>query len=384
MNILVISSLLLFKSTRFGGSKRLYYFAEELKRYGSVDLICIDACKEIDSLKSEPEGFNYFKVIRRKEKRDLKSRVLFSDLDLRANRYDTIEEVYGYLKNRTYNAVLIAFPLALGILKFVSDSNENIIYIEDDLYFEKIRQIASDATIFSPVKLIKTFKYFQTLQYYKQIIRRIKYFICISEQEKKIVSKTFRPIECQILKYGIDLNDFQEIKAPANNSIGFIGNFKHIPNTDAVHYLFGSIINHNDCRYHTIIAGQNPPETFFHNYGKYTNIKFMNNLEDIAEFYRDIDVFINPIVSGRGLRTKIIEAAAFGRPIVSTPLGGEGLEDLEILYFRNQEEFYSQIELVFRNKNRYSEIIEKNQKVIRSIYEISKVVKQLASTMKIV
>jgi glycosyltransferase involved in cell wall biosynthesis len=383
LNILIISSFLLFKDTRFGGSKRLHYFVEELKYCGSVDLICIDGCKEVDSFKSEPEGLNYFKIVRRQENRDLKSRLLFSDLDLRANRYDRIEEISRYLENRVYDAVLIAFPLALGFLKFISESNENIAYIEDDLYFEKIRQIATNVKFISPAKIIKTFKYFQTIQFYKKNIRRVLCFLCISEQEKSIVSKVFPSIECEIIKYGINLQDFPIVKSPDKKSIGFIGNFNHTPNTAAVDFLFDSIINYNDFKYQVIIGGQNPPEYFFKNYKKYTNLKFMNNLENIAEFYREIDVFINPIVSGRGLRTKIIEAAAFGRPIVSTPLGGEGLEDLEILYFKNSEEFYNQIGILFNDKKKYSEIVKMNLDVVQSNYEIGKIIKHLILLMRI-
>ncbi|MBN1600566.1 MAG: glycosyltransferase family 4 protein [Chitinispirillaceae bacterium] len=383
MNILVISSFLLFRETRFGGAKRLHYFVEELTKYGAVDLICIDGCKEIDRFKSDSTGFNYYKIITRKEKRDLKSRMLLSDLDVRANKYDTIDEVSKYLANRSYDAVLVAFPLALAFLEFVSRSNQNIIYIEDDLYFEKIREVSNNANLFSSTRIIKRFKYFQTLQFYRKFFSRIRCFICISEQEKKVVIEKFPQVQCEIIKYGIDLQQFPAINAPGNRSIGFIGNFNHVPNTDAVHFLFMSILNHNDDNFRVVIAGQNLPETFIKCYGSYPNVTFKRDLEKIDDFYKSIDIFVNPIVSGRGLRTKIIEAAAFGRPIISTPLGGEGLEDLEIFSFTNMEEFYSQIELLFKGNKRYSEIVEKNQKVVHSNYEISKIVKQLTSVMKI-
>jgi glycosyltransferase involved in cell wall biosynthesis len=37
-------------------------------------------------------------------------------------------------------------------------------------------------------------------------------------------------------------------------------------------------------------------------------------------------VVCTPILSGGGTRVKIIEAAAYGRPIVSTRIGAEGIE----------------------------------------------------------
>ena len=49
-------------------------------------------------------------------------------------------------------------------------------------------------------------------------------------------------------------------------------------------------------------------------------------------------MFVNAVRTGRGLRTKVIEAAAFGRPILSTPLGAEGLEGIALGLFETGEE----------------------------------------------
>lgn len=48
-------------------------------------------------------------------------------------------------------------------------------------------------------------------------------------------------------------------------------------------------------------------------------------LDDVSQFYCDIDVAINPMIGGTGLKIKTIEALAHGRPIVSTKDGSFGL-----------------------------------------------------------
>jgi glycosyltransferase involved in cell wall biosynthesis len=46
---------------------------------------------------------------------------------------------------------------------------------------------------------------------------------------------------------------------------------------------------------------------------------------ELDALYKEIRVVTCPILAGGGTRFKIIEAAAYGRPVVSTTLGAEGI-----------------------------------------------------------
>ncbi len=48
-------------------------------------------------------------------------------------------------------------------------------------------------------------------------------------------------------------------------------------------------------------------------------------VEDIRPFYQNARVVIAPLRAGGGTRLKILEAMSFGRAVVSTRLGAEGL-----------------------------------------------------------
>jgi glycosyltransferase involved in cell wall biosynthesis len=49
-------------------------------------------------------------------------------------------------------------------------------------------------------------------------------------------------------------------------------------------------------------------------------------VENLREAYARANVVINPMVIGTGLKTKSVEALSFGRPLVTTSCGAEGLE----------------------------------------------------------
>ena len=55
-------------------------------------------------------------------------------------------------------------------------------------------------------------------------------------------------------------------------------------------------------------------------------VRFAGFVEDLDGLYQQSRVVCAPILSGSGTRIKIIEAAAYCRPIVSTRIGAEGIE----------------------------------------------------------
>ena len=68
----------------------------------------------------------------------------------------------------------------------------------------------------------------------------------------------------------------------------------------------------------------------------------MANAEDLYEHYSWADVAIVPIRAGGGTRIKILEALAFGCPVVSSTIGAEGLllqPGKEILIADTEEEY---------------------------------------------
>lgn len=58
-----------------------------------------------------------------------------------------------------------------------------------------------------------------------------------------------------------------------------------------------------------------------------SRIRHLGAVECPAEAYRSFHICINPVQIGSGLKIKNLEALAHGRPVVTTALGAEGMED---------------------------------------------------------
>ena len=123
---------------------------------------------------------------------------------------------------------------------------------------------------------------------------------------------------------------------PNTKTVLFLGAFGYAPNAVAADYLVTEIwprvrAELPDAR--LIIAGGNP-ELLKSRGTTDHSVEFPGFVPDLADLYAQTDVVCCPILSGGGTRVKIVEAAAYGKPVVSTPLGAEGLDfhrDTEIL-----------------------------------------------------
>jgi glycosyltransferase involved in cell wall biosynthesis len=75
-----------------------------------------------------------------------------------------------------------------------------------------------------------------------------------------------------------------------------------------------------------IVAGAQAPPGFESRL-KQPGIEFIGQVEDVRDALSRYAVFVCPILSGSGVRVKLLEAFAAGIPAVSTPLGAEGLAE---------------------------------------------------------
>jgi glycosyltransferase involved in cell wall biosynthesis len=108
----------------------------------------------------------------------------------------------------------------------------------------------------------------------------------------------------------------------------FLGSYKYQPNLDAAEFLVKQVwprVYRAMPTARLIIAGA-PPQNV-HGYGlNIPGVEFTGFVEDLGGLYRRSRVVCAPIFAGGGTRVKIVEAAAYGKPIVATQIGAEGLE----------------------------------------------------------
>lgn len=112
------------------------------------------------------------------------------------------------------------------------------------------------------------------------------------------------------------------------NKLIFVGGSGHTPNLEGVTWFVNNVWS---------IITQKHPEVTFNIIGKWDdelikkltnkhhNINFKGFVSNLQDEYNGA-IAIVPILSGSGMRMKIVDAVNFGSPFVSTTIGAEGLE----------------------------------------------------------
>ena len=109
----------------------------------------------------------------------------------------------------------------------------------------------------------------------------------------------------------------------------FLGSFRHLPNQEGLNWftqkVLPAVLRHKP-RARLVIVGSEPPPR--HSLPPLPdNIELRGFVEDVREPLGRYAIFVCPILSGSGMRVKLLEAFAAGIPVVSTPLGAEGLTE---------------------------------------------------------
>jgi glycosyltransferase involved in cell wall biosynthesis len=127
---------------------------------------------------------------------------------------------------------------------------------------------------------------------------------------------------------GVDVKAYQT-KLKLNEkakTIFYFGSMDWLPNQEAASWFLDNcwdLVHKAVPEARLIIAGRGMPLEFFHI--TRPNVVIVENVEDGKAFFQQHQVMIVPLWSGSGLRIKIIEGMAYGKAIVSTSIGAEGI-----------------------------------------------------------
>jgi glycosyltransferase involved in cell wall biosynthesis len=92
------------------------------------------------------------------------------------------------------------------------------------------------------------------------------------------------------------------------------------------------------------------------------NVVFKGEVSDAYEFINSKSIMVVPLFSGSGMRIKIIEGMALGKPIITTAVGTEGISTtsgVNIVVTENAEGFVQAISDLIENRE-YFDKISKN------------------------
>ena len=115
---------------------------------------------------------------------------------------------------------------------------------------------------------------------------------------------------------------------------------------------------------------------------KLENIVVVGEVPDAHEFIAEKSISIAPLLSGSGIRVKIIESMAMGKSVVSTSIGAEGINYTDgenILIADSPEDFCNAIINLYSNPDEAKKIGNNARKLVNQEHSSKKIIEHLVS-----
>lgn len=178
----------------------------------------------------------------------------------------------------------------------------------------------------------------------------------VTSSPAAIGTKNSKPVEC-------------------NNGILFLGAYFHAPNQEAMKWMCDEVLPIVASKYNHLtfnIIGKGWEISHLQNIKgiDYRLHGFVPDLEDIAKGC----IMVVPILSGSGMRMKILEGAALGTPIITTSIGVEGLlfiNEHSCIIADSAEQFANAIVQLLTTPHKCRMLTYNAQKVFECNYSIS-------------
>jgi glycosyltransferase involved in cell wall biosynthesis len=314
-----------------GGALRMYYNLKILAARHQVTLISfIEREAEWEQLKRlEASGIEVKALLRRAEPvRNLwvpkpHEHAEFASCEL--NRL-----VHQTLRERSFDVVQVEFlqmaqhvPQDLPILKVLT---------EHEILFENFHvDFALERCPWK--KAQKLYHWMVQLNYEVRACRQFDRIACMTDQDRKALSRFVSPDKLRTVPIGVDSDYFDPghlnasgIKSPR---MLFVGSYRHTPNRDAVHFFITRILPavHRELPDAEFwVVGGNMEMLDQRLLQSSDKIQAVGYVPDVRSCYQDAAVFVAPILTGTGMRVKLLEAFSMGMAVIATPLAAQGFE----------------------------------------------------------
>ena len=329
-----------------GVNQRFYKIVKTLSKFNvEIDLIAVTMDLK-DWLDFEKQNEDEGNIIRKhylvKPDTNMSKHKLFnlySDIDINELGIDRTE----------YDAIFMCYCYGYSILKHFK-SKYNVCFVEDLLSINMAHQInkLNDFPLFLLDEIYRmsffdAFVYvsYDELTFFSHIFKQKSYFLPHTEEKKYLVN---------------------------NNKTGkilFLGHWNS-SNIEGYKWLIDEVIKYLDKNIIISVAGKiceciedNP------------NIEKLGFVDDLDNLYAKTKIVICPLLSGTGMKIKVMEAMSHGIPIVSTSFGLDGIPDkfsTGILVSNYPQEFAENIIKLLKDDSFYDTSHEKLKNYYNILY----------------
>ncbi len=228
----------------------------------------------------------------------------------------------------------------------------------------------------------------QLRDYERRVLGRMDGIASISKED----AQRYRNLGCDVpirtIPFGMDIEGakLNGKDAPSPLRLFHLGSMDWLPNREGVDWLLNEVwplLLEKQPEATLYLAGRNMPEEFFER--DIRNVHVLGEVTEALSFMNEHGIMLVPILSGSGIRVKIIEGMALGKPIVSTRVGAAGIEytDREnIMIGDSPSEFAESINELVETPRLRDHIGRQARTLVEEKYDDRRIISQLIELYK--
>jgi len=222
------------------------------------------------------------------------------------------------------------------------------------------------------------------------LFNHIDGYMPITEVDHIFFKTKFPNLNSKVIPFSIELSDYPYKKhkiSESKVSLFHIGSMNWQPNIEGMNWFLTHIwekITEKYPQLSLVLAGKGNKRLFEKKFSR-SNVKIFDFVEDAQQFINEYDIMIVPLLSGSGMRIKIMEGLALGKPIITTTIGAEGIDisDKVNIFIADTPEIMIQtIDFCVNHIEKCEEIGKNARKLIENKYSQEVVTKDLMEFLK--
>lgn len=284
------------------------------------------------------------------------------------------------LKNNTFDLIHVETSY---VMQNLPKTNLPVILIEHNIeYLVYQRFVKKAILILRPLLFIDILKLKRAE---RSLWKKADKLVAVSTKEQKIMGK-----DTYLVPNGVDTKKFSVKKIIKNKNekkVLFIGDFVWIQNRDSITYIIKNIwpkIISKNKNVKLWVVGRKIPDSI--KALKDKTIIFDENAPGETELiFQEADILLSPIRVGGGTNFKILESMSSGTPVITSPLGNEGMNAKngdEIIICNNPDEFASKTLNLLSDEYMYEKLSRNGRKFIEKYFDWRNIAENLNNIYK--
>lgn len=202
------------------------------------------------------------------------------------------------------------------------------VFYGHDLHFERLQR---EYDLKPDASLKKEIDHYYQLE--TGVWRKVDIVLYPSEEEAITVRRIAPEVNAAAVSPYVysDLDRYSERNPVSGNKIVFVAGFGHPPNTDAAIWFVNEIfplIKQQRPDAVLYLVGSRPTEQVLALQSESIHVTGYVTDEQLVEHYASARVAVVPLRFGAGVKNKVVEAMAYGAPLITTEVGAQGLPGL--------------------------------------------------------